>query len=688
MKLATLGMSIDMNSSFSFLSRSLNEYTEELSKSLDKRINSLSRSLNESYASIDTSLSIKIDQIEDKSVGIEDKSVETEDKSVEKLEKAKNKLETFARITNTIAGTTKTIAGAIDKVGQASDHYMAIQSRIEAINDGQQTVNELNDKIFASAGRTRTSYEDMVGIVDNLASNAGGAFSSNDEMLGFSELMVKSMKIAGASQNTQKDVMNKLTGAMEKGKLQGDAFNSILQNTPMLAQAMADKLGVSLKTLKDMGSQGKLSSGVLKSALFSSADDINSKFADVPITYGEIITRIKDMISKSLAPAFQKFNDLLNSDGAREFINNIANGIAFIAGLASMLIEGVIGIASLFLDNWSIIAPIILGIIAALVVYSVVMGIIPSIQIAVKAAQDALNTSLTACPIAWIIMAVILLIAVFYGVIAAINQFTGQSLSATGIIVGAFMVALAFIGNLFITAYNLIIDVFCIIWNIIISFVEFFANVFNDPIGSIIRLFANMGDAVLGIIEAIASGIDTLFGTNFAEGVSGWRDDLKGMTDKLVEKQEIEIERLDPNEEHIDRLEYEKAFDYGNDIGKGIDNAVGGIFNKDIFEKDNPIDKFDQGGFDKDNMNINSVNQVNNVGSVDDTVDVSSEDLKVMRELAEIKAVENFVTLTPSVQVQTGDIKNDVDVNKVVKKIGDLLKDDIATSTKEVYALG
>ncbi|GAA0181413.1 hypothetical protein SH2C18_39500 [Clostridium sediminicola] len=686
--MATLGMSIDMNSSFSFLSRSLNESTEELSKSLDKRINSLSRSLNESYASLDTSLSIKIDQTEDKSVG--------------KVEKIKNKFQSLAGITNTIASN-------IDKVGQASDHYMAIQSRIEAINDGQQTVNELNDKIFASAGRTRTSYEDMVGIVDNLGTKASGAFSSNDEMLGFSELMVKSMKIAGAPQKTQKDVMNKLTGAMEKGKLQGDAFNSILQNTPMLAQAMADKLGVSLKTLKDMGSQGKISSGVLKSALFSSADDINSKFADVPITYGEIITRIKDMINKSLAPAFQKFSDLLNSDGARLFISNIGNCIALIVGLGSTLMNVVIGIASLFLDNWSIIAPIIWGIIAALIVYnytiltslfSTIMDIAAKIAhkvascaetvaiFALIAAQDGLNAAFAACPITWIIMGVIMLIAVFYGVIAAINQFTGQSLSATGIIVGAFMVALAFIGNLFIGAYNLIIDVVCIIWNIIAAFVEFFANVFNDPIGSIIRLFANMGDAILGIIEAIASGIDTLFGTNFAEGVSGWRDDLKGMTDKLVEKQEIEIERLDPNEEHIDRLEYEKAFDYGNDIGKGIDNAVGGIFNKDIFEKDNPIDKFDQGGFDKDNMNINSVNQVNNVGSVDDTVDVSSEDLKVMRELAEIKAVENFVTLTPSVQVQTGDIKNDIDVNKVVKKIGDLLKDDIATSTKEVYALG
>lgn len=139
---------------------------------------------------------------------------------------------------------------------------------------------------------------------------------------------------------------------------------------------------------------------------------------------------------------------------------------------------------------------------------------------AAATAQYGLNGAMYACPIVWIIILIIALIAIIMTLCNWIAQATGAANSGIGIIVGVLAVAVAFIGNLFVTLINLIIDIIGIVWNHIANFAEFFANVFNDPVGSIVRLFAGMADTVLGILEGIASAIDTLFGSNLADAVA------------------------------------------------------------------------------------------------------------------------------------------------------------------------
>lgn len=217
-------------------------------------------------------------------------------------------------------------AGGLSLIKQ-SDAYAGIQARLGLINDSQQTVAQFNDKIFQSADRARSSYTDMASVVGKLGVTAGNAFKSNDEILKFSELLAKNFKISGASTEEQSAAMYQLTQAMGAGKLQGDEFRSIMENAPLLAQAIAKEMGVTVGQLKDMSSEGVITSDVIKSALFNSADEINKKYAEMPMTFGETVTKIKNKLTNALQPTFQKMSKWLNSSQGEASVQKIIDKV-------------------------------------------------------------------------------------------------------------------------------------------------------------------------------------------------------------------------------------------------------------------------------------------------------------------------------------------------------------------------
>ena len=264
-------------------------------------------------------------------------------------------------------------------------------------------------------------------------------------------------------------------------------------------------------------------------------------------TWGDMM----EVVGKQLYPYVLLFVDAItgNWPTIQAVVDGITFGLQVMLGIMSWILEGAINFSQGVIDNWSWISPIVYGVIAALVVYNATMGIAwlttlkgaaamawktacdwaeTAATIALIAAQEGLNAALAACPITWIIIAIIALIAIFYAAVAAVNKFAGTSYSATGIICGLFAVAAAFIGNLFVALVNAGIDAFVGLWNFIAIFANFFGNVFNDPVGAIVHLFFDLADTVLGILETLASAIDTIFGSNLAGAVSGWRDSLGG----------------------------------------------------------------------------------------------------------------------------------------------------------------
>ena len=489
-----------------------------------------------------------------------------------------------------LAGKVKEIAlGLAAAVGLTSiialsDTVAQTTARLDLMNDGLQTTAQLQQMIFQSAQRSRGSYIETAQAVAKLGILAKDAFSSNAEIVAFAEQMNKQFTIGGASVREQAAGMYQLTQAMAAGKLQGDEFRSIIENAPLLAKAIAEYTGKSMGELREMSSEGEITADIIKKAMFAAADETNARFAKMPKTFAQVWTSIKNQALMAFQSVLQQLNNIANSKGFESMVNGIIGGLVILSTVVAKVFNEVAYMAGLISDNWSFIEPVIWAVVAAYLAYNAVslitngiiaaQSIITGIKSTMTAAaagatfmatvaQHGLNAALYACPITWIIAAIIALIAIFYLVIAAMNKWAGTSLSATGIIVGAMYVAGAIIGNIFIALYNTAVDVFSLIWNYIASFAEFFANVFNDPVGSIVRLFANMADTVLSILSTIAKAIDTLFGSKLSAAVEGWRNTLKGAVTANFGDAAIKVQRADPNALRLERIDYAK---HGNQV--------------------------------------------------------------------------------------------------------------------------
>lgn len=605
-----------------------------------------------------------------------------------------------------VAATYASLQG-VQKLLNLSDTATLTESRLSLIVDDGGSVEELQNKIFASAQNARAVYSDVSSTIAKLGMMAGDAFTNNDELIAFTELMNKNFVVGGAS------AMYQLTQAMASGKLQGDEYRSIIENAPMLAKSIEDymtNVQGATGSMKDWASEGMLTADVIKAAMFNASDQVNEQFENMPKTFGQVATSLKNQALFAFDPLLEKLNEIANSESFNTMATGMTNAFVFASGVAVGALDMITQAGAFLADNWSIIAPLIYGVAAALGIYTGYMLISNAVQlistgiqtahaiaIAVKTgatiadaaatngltvAQWALNSALLACPITWIIIGIIAIIAIIYMAVAAFNKFAGTSVSATGIIVGVLAVAAAFIGNLFVTLINLIIDIVGIVWNHIATFAEFFANVFNDPIGSIVRLFAGMADTVLGILEGIASAIDTLFGSNLAGAVSGWRSSLAGAVTDLVGDAEIKVPRMDTSAMHLDRFEYGAAYDAGYSMGEGIDEAVSNFDIGSIFDSNVPDPSDYASGYDAASVPGNIADTANNTGAMKDAVDISSEDLKYMRDLAEMETVNRYTTA--EIKVEVGGITNNVNSNMDLDGVVDYLTENVEEAMNKV----
>ena len=294
---------------------------------------------------------------------------------------------------------------------------------------------------------------------------------------------------------------------------------------------------------------------------------------------------------------------------------------------------------------------------------------------AATAAQYGFNTALLACPITWIIILIIALIALFYAAVAAVNKFAGTSVSATGIICGVFMVAAAFIGNLFVALINFVIDIFVVLWNFIAAFANFFGNVFNDPVGAIARLFFDLVDTVLSLLQSLASAIDTIFGSNLAGAVQGWRDSLGGWVDSTFGQGEEIMAKLNAEDLHLDRFEYSSAWDAGYSFGEGIDESIANFDPSSLFDTNVPGagDYADLSNYGSDLGGLGGIGSgvddiAGNTGAIADSMDITEEDLKYLRDIAEQEAVNRFTTAEISVDMSgmQNNISNGMDLDGVI----------------------
>lgn len=611
---------------------------------------------------------------------------------------------------DSMAGKIKSMVGAyigIRSLGagmQATDTYVSNNARLDLINDGLQTQAELQDKIYQAAQRSRGEYNAMVNTVAKLGLLAGDAFGSNDELIAFTELMNKSFKISGASTQESTNAMYQLTQAMASGRLQGDEYRSIIENAPMLANAIAEYCDVSRGELKELASDGAISADIIKAAVFATADDIEGKFATLPMTFSDVWTSIKNTAVQQFSGLMQKINGFLNSNTGQAMVNGISSAIGVMSMVLGVALEMIMSVANFFSDNWSTIEPIIWGIVGALAIYAGYLLLTNGLELiseglkiaaciasyahaaatrtlardtaVATAAQHGFNTALLASPITWIIAAIILIIVLIYSVVGAINSVTGSTYSATGVICGVLSTAFAFIHNLFFGLLELVFGMIEYFYNTFITFANFFGNLFNDPIAAIINLFADLADNVLGVLEKIASAMDFIFGSNMAGTVSEWRGSLKSMAENAVKEHgngtyQDRVSELNIDETlaglgvNMERTKYSDAYDTGYWAGKYIDEQLGSAF------KMPNMDDLTSGIPDYSSMGQNLDNIAGDTGKMSDSLDTSEEDLKYLRDIAEQEAINRFTTA--EIKVDMGGVNNTVNSNADLDGIADYL---------------
>lgn len=617
---------------------------------------------------------------------------------------------------NELTNTVKRAVAAyvsIQSVGKAlniSDELVQTTSRLNMMNDGVQTTAELVNMVYAAAQDARGSFSQMADVVARFGNNAKDAFSSSEEVVAFADLIQKQMTIAGASTQEAANAELQLSQALGSGVLRGDELNSIFEQAPNLIQNIADYLDVPIGKIREMAADGELSADVVKAAIFSAADDINSKFNEMPMTWGQIWQSMQNTALIAFQPVLQRLNDLANSEAFQTFIQGAIEAMATLANILLNIFELVGTVGGFIADNWSVISPIIYGVIAALAVYAAYLGIVKGIEIAsaaataihsvamsakigvmaaltgqtmaATAAQMGYNGALYACPVVWIIVLIIALIAVIMAVCSAIAKMTGIANSGFGVITGGVNVVIQFFKNLGLTVANIALG----IGNAIAALASNMMTAFHNAICSVQSWFYNLLSTALSVIEGICSALNKLPFVEFDySGISSAADDYAAKASEAAGNKEDYQSISDAFNEGFTTFDAfqdgweSDAFNAGAAWGDGIADKVSNFSLSDVFgQTDIPNVGDYTSGFNDAIANSGVGDSIGNIddntGKIKDSLDVTEEDLKYLRDIAEQESINRFTTAEVTInQTNNNNVSSDTDLDGFITALDDAM---------------
>lgn len=415
-----------------------------------------------------------------------------------------------------------------------SDEMTNIQARLAQVNDGSRTQDQLMKDIYLNAQNAHASLQGMADIVGRFGNNAKDAFSSNDELLAFSNQLYKMFSIAGTDQNGASAAMLQLSQGLGAGVLRGEELNSVFEQAPIIIQTIADYLKVPIGQIRQMAQDGKLTADVVKNALLSAADQTNAKFDAMPLTFSAAWTMAKNTFQMNMLGLQKVISDTINQKQFKQILDAITNALSAMAAVAVPIVKSVAAVAGFVYRNWSLIAPVIGSVTGAMLAYKAVtlatmaveaiskgikmaaviaqyayataMGVSASATAAATAAQMGLNAAMLASPVTWIIAAIAAVVGLLYLTVAVINKVTGSTYSATGLIASVIWELWAYIKNIIAT-----------VWNNLISLAEFFYNVWTNPVYSLKKLIYSLLETFSNLYMGILRGLDPVM-TGLAKG--------------------------------------------------------------------------------------------------------------------------------------------------------------------------
>lgn len=555
---------------------------------------------------------------------------------------AKKLLSTVRRIV-AVTGAISLVKGFLG----FSDTQSQINAKLNTMTDNLEDAAKLQNDIYLSALRSRAQYSDTADAITKMYMNAGNAFNSNDELIAFTEALNKQFVIGGAAAEEQRSAITQLTQAMAAGVLRGQDLNSVLASAPGIARNIERYMGWATGSIKQYAEEGMVTAEVVKYAMLDSAEAINEQFNKMPMTLSQAMTQVRNVVQHQMQGAATEWSDFINSDDGQRILNEM---IVLFSVLAQVGIGALsfIGQGALFMaDNLDFILPILAAVAAAFVAIKV--------QSLLAAGYSVSGALMSAG--AWMLahLPILLLVAALAGAMIAAQQFGIGMQEVGGWVASVF-------GMIYAVGYN----IFATLWNVIASFAEFFANVFNDPVAAIAHLFADALDAILSMVETVVGAIDALTGRHLQGAVSGFRGQLSSWVDSTFGENAIQIKRMANLDVGATATEWSK---YGADLGSKLDNM-----NLNLSDIADSFGGFSLGDIPLgSDLDIGKVGSVGSVKNVEGDVKLSDEDLKLYRDLAERRYMNNveLQTLVPQISVS---VPESAAKNLTAQDIADKLK--------------